>query len=295
MAFLSAQRRSGRIGLLYLLIASVGWGLNWPALKVLLAEWPPLLARGTSGVAAALGLVLLAAARGERLAVPRDAYGRLVLAAVTNVFVWMGFSTVAVQWLDVGEAALLVYTMPIWVALLAWPIRHEPPTLRTIAALVLGFTGIAVLLGGQVTTLSVHKLFGIVLTLSAAILFALGTVTVRTSLPLPPLAAVAWQVGIGCAPMLAAGLLFERPAHALSPAALATMIYMTVVPMGLCYVCWFAALRKLPPSTAAIGTLLVPIVGVTGAAYTLGEPFGIKEISALILTLSGVALALRKS
>jgi drug/metabolite transporter (DMT)-like permease len=295
MAFLSAQLRSGRTGLLYLLVASVGWGLNWPALKVILAEWPPLLARGTSGMAAALGLAFLATARGERLAVPRAAYGRLVFAAATNVFVWMGFSTIAVQWLNVGEAALLVYTMPIWVALLAWPIRQEPPTLRTIGALVLGVTGLAVLLGDQVTALSVHKLLGIVLTLSAAILFALGTVTTRAALPLPPLASVAWQVGIGCAPMLVAGLLFERSPQPLSHAGWVTMVYMTIVPMGLCYVCWFAALRRLSPSTAAIGTLLVPIVGVTGAAYALGEPFGLKEVAALVLTLSGVALALRKS
>lgn len=295
MVFLSAQLRSSRTGLLYLLVASVGWGLNWPALKVILAEWPPLLARGTSGMAAALGLALLATARGERLAVPRDAWGRLVLAATTNVFVWMGFSTIAVQWLNVGEAALLVYTMPIWVALLAWPIRHEPPTFRTVAALALGITGLAVLLGGQITALSLHKVLGIILTLSAAILFALGTVTTRTALPLSPLASVAWQVGLGCAPMLAAGLLFERSPDPLSHAGWATMIYMTVVPMGLCYICWFAALRRLPPSTAAIGTLLVPIIGVTAAAYALGEPFGIKEIAALILTLSGVALAVRKS
>ena len=295
MVFLSAQLRSSRTGLLYLLVASVGWGLNWPALKVILAEWPPLLARGTSGMAAALGLALLATARGERLAVPRDAWGRLVLAATTNVFVWMGFSTIAVQWLNVGEAALLVYTMPIWVALLAWPIRHEPPTFRTVAALALGITGLAVLLGGQITALSLHKVLGIILTLSAAILFALGTVTTRTALPLSPLASVAWQVGLGCAPMLAAGLLFERSPDPLSHAGWATMIYMTVVPMGLCYICWFAALRRLPPSTAAIGTLLVPIIGVTAAAYTLGEPFGLKEVAALVLTLSGVALALRKS
>lgn len=296
MASLSAQHRAGRAGLFYLLVASVGWGLNWPALKVLLAEWPPLLSRGTSGVAAACGLAVIAVARGDRLSVPRHAVGRLVLAATTNVLVWMGFTSVAVQWLNVGEAALLVYTMPIWVTLLAWPIRHEPPTIRTIAALVLGITGIAVLLGGHVTAFDLHKVYGIVLTLSAAILFALGTVTTRTALPLPPLVSVAWQVGLGCLPMLAAGLVFERPAaHALSHAGWATLIYMAVVPMGLCYVCWFAALRNLSPSTASIGTLLVPIVGVTTAAYALGEPFGLKEISALVLTLGGVALALRKS
>jgi drug/metabolite transporter (DMT)-like permease len=285
-----------RAGLLCLVVAAVGWGLNWPALKLVLAEWPPLSARGASGVVAAAGLAVLAAARGERLVVPRGLSGRLVQAAATNVFVWMGFTTVAMQWLSVGEAALLVYTMPIWVTLLAWPILGERPTYTTVAALALGIAGIGVLLGGQVSAFSPERLTGVLLALSAAILFALGTVTSRSTLPLPPLASVAWQVGIGCAPMLAAGLLFERPAlTALSAPGWAAMAYMTVVPMGLCYVCWFAALRRLPASTASIGTLLVPIVGVTTAAYALGEPFGVREILALVLTLGGVALALRKT
>jgi drug/metabolite transporter (DMT)-like permease len=296
MASFATRLRSSHAGLLYLLIASIGWGLNWPALKVILSEWPPLSARGASGVTAALGLAVLAVARGEHLAVPRAALGRLVVAAATNVFVWMGFTTVAMLWLNVGEAALLVYTMPIWVTLLAWPMLGQRPTVRTVAALALGIAGIAVLLGGQIAAVGSQKLLGVVLALSAAFLFALGTVTSRSALPLPPLASVAWQVGIGCAPMLAAGLLFEWPdPNALSAAGWAAMAYMTIVPMGVCYVSWFAALRKLPPSTASIGTLLVPIIGVTTAAYALGEPFGVKEILALVLTLSGVALALRKT
>jgi drug/metabolite transporter (DMT)-like permease len=288
--------RSDRAGLLFLLVAAVGWGLNWPILKMLLAEWPPLSARGASGMVAALGLALLAVLRGERLAVPRDTFGRLGFAAFTNVFVWMGFSTVALLWLNVGEAALLVYSMPLWVALLAWALRGERPTLRTLAALALGFAGLAVLLGGQVSAVGAAKLPGVALTLAAAVLFAFGTVTTRSALPLPPVASVAWQVGLGCAPMLAAGLLFEQPRlEALSASGWATLAYMTVVPMALCYVCWFAALRRLPASTAAIGTLLVPIIGVLSAAWALDEPFGVREAAALVLTLGGVALALRKA
>ncbi len=296
MGSLTAQIRSGQAGLLYLLIAAVGWGLNWPVLKVVLNELPPLSARGAAGVVAALGVALVAAARGERLAVPRPAVGRLVAAATTNVFVWMGFTTVAMLWLNVAEAALLVYTMPIWVTLLAWPVLGERPTVRTVSALVLGIAGVAVLLGGEAGAIGPHKLLGVSLALSAAVLFALGTVTLRSALPLPPLASVAWQVGLGCVPMLVAGLLFEKPdLNALSTAGWAGMIYMTVVPMGVSYVCWFAALRRLPPATALIGTLLVPLVGVLAAAVALGEPLGAKEIVALALTLSGVALALRKT
>ena len=69
---------------------------------------------------------------------------------------------------------------------------------------------------------------------------------------------------------------------------------MTVGPMGACYVTWFGALRRLPSGTAAIGTLLVPIVGIVSANLIIGEQLGLREYAAIALTLSGVALALRK-
>ena len=64
--------------------------------------------------------------------------------------------------------------------------------------------------------------------------------------------------------------------------------------MGLCYMTWFAVLRRLPPTTASLATWLTPVIGVVAAALTLGEPLGMREASALTLTLAGVALALRR-
>jgi drug/metabolite transporter (DMT)-like permease len=49
------QRRARRIGLLCLAVTAVGWGLNWPIIKLVLQEWPPLFARGSAGGVAALG------------------------------------------------------------------------------------------------------------------------------------------------------------------------------------------------------------------------------------------------
>jgi probable blue pigment (indigoidine) exporter len=68
---------------------------------------------------------------------------------------------------------------------------------------------------------------------------------------------------------------------------------MTVIQFCLSYVCWFAALERLPAATASIGTLLVPVVGVLAAAAMLHEPLGLREIGALVVTLGGVAMALR--
>jgi drug/metabolite transporter (DMT)-like permease len=67
-------------------------------------------------------------------------------------------------------------------------------------------------------------------------------------------------------------------------------VFMALGPMGVCYL---TTLRRLPATTAAIGALAVPIIGVTTAAILLGEPLGIREVLAMVLTLAGVALALQ--
>ncbi|KIZ42876.1 MULTISPECIES: DMT family transporter [Rhodopseudomonas] len=283
------------IGLALLAVTAFGWGLNWPAIKILLADWPPLFSRGVSGVAAAIILALIARGRGESLAVPRGFGARLSFAAFTNVFAWMGFGTMAMKYLSVSEGSLLVYTMPIWATLFAWPVLGQRPAWRDGVGLLLGICGIAVLFGGQSLALGPDRLIGVGLALAAATLFALGGVLTRTALPMPPTVLVAWQVGLGCLPMIGLGLMFERPdIGALSAGGAAVLLYMTLVPMGLCYLSWFAALGRLPTTTASIAILVVPIIGVVAAALALGEPLGWRQVAALVLTLAGVALALQR-
>ncbi|WP_133775205.1 DMT family transporter [Enterovirga rhinocerotis] len=85
----------------------------------------------------------------------------------------------------------------------------------------------------------------------------------------------------------------ERPdILALDRSGFWAMVYMVLVPMGLCFILWFEALRHLPPVVASTGTLLVPIVGALLAAIVLGEPFGARQLAAMVLTLTGVVLAL---
>ncbi|WP_043754314.1 DMT family transporter [Methylobacterium nodulans] len=284
------------IGFLCLAATALGWALNWPAMKFLLREWPPLFARGVAGAAAAFLLTGVAVLYGESLKAPRHVIPRLLFAAFTNVFAWMGFSTLCMKWLDVGEGALLVYTMPIWATLLAWPILGSRPTRRGTGALLLGMAGVSVLLSARGFNLDTGKLLGIGFAFSAAVLFALGTVLNCTPLPLPPITAVAWQVGLGCLPMILIGLVFERPnLGGLNSAGWSVLAYMTLVPMGLCYLAWFATLRRLPPAVASTGMLLVPLIGVLSAAVILGEPLGPRQFVSLALTLGGVTLALQTS
>jgi drug/metabolite transporter (DMT)-like permease len=293
---MDSARNGKSIGFLCLGLAAAGWALNWPLMKILLQQWPPLFARGLAGVCAALILGAIAVSRGQALGVPSEAVPRLLFASFTNVFAWMGFGTVAMKFVTVGEGALIIYTMPIWAMLFAWPFLHVRPTVRDIIALVLGIAGVALLLGAHGFAFSAGKLVGIALSLSCAILFALGNVLNRKPLPMPPLAIVAWQVGLGCVAMLILGVLFEHPDYAaITPLGVACFVYMTLVPMGVCYLAWFETLRRLPPVSASTGMLLVPVIAVIAAAIILGEPLGLRQVAALVLTLGGVTLALRRS
>lgn len=296
MPLLCSRPSARTFGFACLLVTSIGWGLNWPAMKVLLRELPPLFARGAAGSVAGLACALAAVLLGQSLVVPRALIGRLVAASALNVFAWMGFATVAMRWLSVGQCALLVYTMPVWAMLLAWPIRGERPSLRAVTGLVLCMAGLWQLFGRGGFHLDGDQLLGAVLALASAVLFALSTVALRPLTELRPVASLAWQLSLGCIPMLALGLAVEQPAVAqVSPTGWALMLYMTAVPMGLCYMTWFAALRRLPATTASLATLLTPVIGVVAAAFVLGEPLGAREAMALTLTLAGVGLALRRS
>lgn len=283
-------------GLLLLVLTGLGWGSNWPAMQLLLREMPPLAARSYAGMASALIFGLGALAFGIRLRVPRPLWGRLVLSSLLNVTAWMGLATVGLLWLSAAEAATLAYTMPVWAALLAWPILGERPSLMKLGALVLGIGGVAILFAGRGVEVGLEKLPGMLMLLGAAMLFALGAVlSKRYPLPMHPVAAMVWQVGLGCLPLLILSPFLETVHLAeLSGLGWFLMGWMAIVALGIAYLAWFGALARLPASTATIGTLLVPIVAVLATGLLLNEPLGLREWGALAFTLGGVLLATRQ-
>lgn len=288
-------RGADAAGLALLLATTIGWGLNWPAMKVLLAELPVFTTRAASGGLGFLVLLAVALALRERIAVPLALWPRLALVSVLNVTAWMGLASFSLLWLAAAEATIVCYTMPVWAVLMAWAILGERPRPRRLAGLALAFGGLAVLVLGRGVAVGLEKLPGVALGLGAAVLFSLGTVvTKRWPLGLPPTTSTVWQVGLGIAPLAVAAAVMDPPAlMALSWPGWALVAYGGVFALGLCYLTWFATLRRLPATLATLGTLLTPVIGVASAALLLGEPFGWREAGALALTLAGVGLAIR--
>jgi drug/metabolite transporter (DMT)-like permease len=291
----TGRARIAPAGLFFLAVTSIGWGLNFPILKHLLREWPPLSSRGLCGLAGAAALAGIAIIQGQGMQVPSGMRLRLVLVSLLTISGWMAFLGLALLWLEAREAAVISISIPVWVALLAWPVLGEKISVLRAVALAVALAGIAILIGGDGIDASLEKLPGLLLALVGAVSVALGTVlTKHFPLAMPPLSLAAWQIGIGCLPVAIAGLVVEAPQlAALSATGWASLAYMTLIQFCLCYVCWFATLERLPAATASIGTLLVPVVGVASAALMLHEPFGWREFAALTVALGGVAVALR--
>ena len=282
-------------GVLLLLATVVGWGFNWPAMKLLLAEVPPFSMRIACALVGLAMLVVIARVRRESLGIPAGLWPRLIIASLLNVTAWMGLASFSLLWLAAGEATIVCYTMPVWASIFAWLVLGEPPTARRMLALAMGLTGLAVLVLGKGVEAGLESLPGVAIALTGAILFSLGTVvTKRWPLGLPPTSSVIWQMVVGCAPLLLGAVLVERPDFgAVTMQGWLLLLYGGIGPLGLCYLSWFGALRRLPAAAAAAGTLLTPVVGVASAAFFLGEPLGLREVAALALTVSGVVLAVR--
>jgi drug/metabolite transporter (DMT)-like permease len=292
-AYKGAPSQVAPTGFIFLGIMSLGAGINWPVQKLLLSEWPPLSARGLSGLAGALLLTLIALGIRQSLKLPREMRVRVVISALLNITSWVVMMGFALTILPASEAAIVAYTMPVWTAVLAGPILGERLTIARVASMLLAFAGIVALMGGNGIDASIEKLPGYILALVTALTYALGTIFLkRYPVLMPPVSSAAWQLGIGCLPVALLGLMIERPElSALTIVGWGCLAYNAIVQQCIGFACWLAALARLPASVAAISTMIVPVIGVLASAYALGEPLGMAQILALLLTVGSVALA----
>ncbi|HVY15040.1 MAG TPA: EamA family transporter [Rhodopila sp.] len=282
-------------GLALVLFTACSWGITWPTTKFMLTMLPPYSVRAVSGVIGcglALGIAVL---RGEKLWPPRDQWGRIILYAMLNFGLFIVLTVHAIALLRASEAVTITYTIPVWAVLLSWPLLGERPTALKLLALALALGGVALLVGADTAEARWDKAFPAGLALAAAICFGLGTVlATKRPLRLPPTVSVFWQALFGIAVVIAFAVPEHRDWDKVTGLGWFGLIYIAVVPLTLAYVAWFRALKLVSASTASTTVLISPMVGVIGSGFMLHETFGLRQIVALAMTLSGVALASRR-
>lgn len=273
--------------------AALFWGFNWPAVKIILADAAPwtLRAAGLSGGAVLLALATLGS--GRSLRIERGLWGRLAMASLLNVAIFNICAVFAQLLLPTSRATILTFTMPLWAALFSWLFLGERLDRLRMAALALGTAGIGLMAAPFWPVIQAGGLpFGLIYAFGAAISWAAGTIWLkRFPLTAEPLASTTWQVVIAAVICTAGMLAFETPHLVLSrPAAALAFAYHIALPQALAYVLWFGLIRQVPASTAALGTLAIPVFGVGGAVVLLGDHPTATDLIGLGLILAAVLL-----
>lgn len=283
---------TSRSGLVLVGLITLAWGLHWPLIKVGLSEIPPLTFRGTAVIFGGLALLVYAAWRNERIWPRRREAAALVWTSMCNVAIWQVLTAYALQIMPAGRGVVLAYTMPIWGVLLGAIFLHERIDRARLIALVLGTSGMGLLIGDDLLVVGRAPL-GSVMILGAAFIWAVGTVSTKGFQWTVSLASMAgWQLVIAAFPMLLGGILFERDQWIIPSAGpLFALVYNILVASILAYLVWFRLLTLYPAGIASISVLLIPVVGLFSGAMILGEPIGPAEIVALILVVGALAAA----
>lgn len=268
------------------------WGLNWPAVKIILAEVPPLPLRAIGFSAGAFIMFALAALRQRCLLPHRSEAIPILVAGTLNILAFNLFTAFGQLHLATSRAAIIAFTMPIWATLLAWPLLGERPGLRQGLGLACGMTGLLVLLGGDALQGDALSPLGVTFMLGAAVSWALGTVVMkRTAWTSSMMVVTGWQYVVAAVPMIVAvAVTGGFPAlRDLSPPVLGGLAYHIVFSIGIAQMMWFLIVRRVSIGLATLGTLLTPIVGVGGSALLLDDPLTWNTVAALVPVLAAIA------
>ena len=281
--------RLSRQGLLLLAALSLCWGANWPIMKMVLTEVPPLYFRSICTLSGGVGMLLLMRVSGVPIRVPSGQWKRVLWLALFNITVWNASIGFGVLLLPSGRAALLGYTMPVWSTLLSVCLLGERLTARGVFSLLLGLAGIVVLMGGSLEGLLQAPL-GVACMIVGAWSWALGVVLFkRLPVAMPVSSLTGWMMLVSSVPLFALAIPLET-SRLVVPGAWPCfgILYNILLSFMFGQWAWNRIVQMVPVSISSFSSLVIPLIGVLGGVVFLGESLGWQEVPAALLILGAV-------
>lgn len=276
-------------------LLGITWGLNWPAVRLALDGFPPFTFRAIGFSSAAIVMFGVIALRGMRPVVPRAHWLRLALVGGLAVVAYNLLSALAQLSASTTRSAVLSYTMPVWTVVFARLFAGEMFDRRRLIGLALGVAGLVAL--GVPIIQSGQFTIGLVYAVMSGMVWGAGSVLLkRYPVDAPPLVVTAWQIALGALVTIGLMLVIEGiptrlPNHAAPWVGLA---YNILIGQAFGTTLWFTILSRLPAGIAAIGSLLVPGIGVIGATLILGEhPTATDWLGLLLIVCASATVLLR--
>ncbi len=284
------------LGWAALVVVYFMWGSTFTAIQVSVRALPPLLMAGSRFLIA--GLILYAVAgRTGRLSWLRPSWTELRASGVVGLLLLMGANGL-VCWAELrvpsGMAAMLIATVPLWMAVIGVSSRRMPsPGPVGWAGVALGLVGVAVLAGpgssGKLEPIYVAALLG------SALLWAVGSLYSQVArLPSNFLAAAALEMVVGGIGLLllgaATGEVGQVRWAAVGGGTVLAFSWLIVGGSLLGYTCYVYALRVLPTNTVATYAYVNPVVALALGWVILGQGMALGSLLAAALITLGVVL-----
>ncbi|MBO8155742.1 MAG: DMT family transporter [Bacillaceae bacterium] len=280
---------SGTHKLIMLLIA-VLWGYAWALMKMALDYMGPFTfstLRFATGTCTMLIVLMLI----KKVIPPKNLLKHFMILGIfqtTLVFLLVMFG---MQFVEAGKSSVLLYSMPIWSAVLAQLFLKEKITRIKWLGILIGSFGLTFMIGWDFL-LEQHsmKIIGELLIVLAAVSWAISNIYYQHVFRgVDQLQVTAYQMLFGTIGLMLATLITEwgEPVQ-VTPNSMYIVVYTGVIASAFCFTCWFYLLRRVDTVTVTISSLLVPVFGVLFSWLTLHEPITTEIAVGTALIISGI-------
>ena len=213
--------------------------------------------------------------------------------AASGLLLWIGGNGLvnwAEQHADSGYAALLVGTMPLRVALAESIIDRRVPSMRFVAALLLGFVGLAFLCYPEIRQGGEADLLAMIALVLAPLSWGLGSVLQsRRPVKLKPTVSSAYQQLTGCAGFFLLAWILGEPAMNPTSDAWLAWGYLVIAGSLIAFTSFLLTLRLLPTSVVMTYAYVNPVIAVFLGWSILNETITRWTLAGTACILFGVA------
>lgn len=272
-------------------LMGIVWGVPYLLIKVAVGQLsPPTLVFVRTLIGGAL-LIPVAAARGDLRPLTRHWRIVLVYTGVEVAGPWLLLSH-AEQRLSSSLTGLLVAAVPLVGAVIAWRTGGDRPDRRLLGGLLVGFAGVALLVG---VDLSVRDLFAAAELGLVVVGYAMGAWLIARRLSDVP------AVGVVAVSLLATAILYAPAGLLLAPhrppalGVTLSVLVLGVVCTAIAFVAFFALIAEVGPVRATVITYINPAVALLLGVLVLREPLGAAAVTGFALILAGSVLTVRRS
>ncbi len=278
-----------------LLLTVFFFGTNFTAVKLVVADVPPVLFAATRFTLAGLLLLVISrfAESGNRL-LRKDVLPVLGLGVVGITLTQTVF-TIGVSLTTAANTALVYSTSPVWGMLLGFALGLERPRLAGVLGIGLSLVGVGFIVYGGLEFAGT-SLAGDALILAAAVFWGSYTVLSLDLLArYPPISLAAYAMILGG--LVAFPLALLDPRHlnlaALDATAWAAAAYSMLFSSAFGFAAWGWGVSRAGANRVLIYQYLVTLIGVSTGIVLLGESFGPQQLVGAAVIVAGVYLAKR--